>query len=99
MKSTSVRTPHSSATKSPANTGKPPHAPGSAPNADDTDLPLPHERDESVGSTNATPDPVIDRARKDLEEGQVDTDMRSTPGLDAERRREILKGDGGDRGT
>jgi hypothetical protein len=35
-------------------------------------------------------DPVIRRAYDDLKEGQVDTDMRATPGLDAERRRRLV---------
>lgn len=51
---------------------------------------LPHERDEAADQTQAAVDPVIHRAYKDLEEGQVDTDMRATPGLDAERRRRLV---------
>jgi len=34
---------------------------------------LPHERDESV-SAPAAPTPAIDRARRDLADGQKDTD-------------------------
>lgn len=60
-----------------------------APPSDTGHLPLPHERDETSGAGNTTgqtPRKVIDQARKDIEAGQVDTDMRATPGLDAERR-------------
>lgn len=51
---------------------------------------LPHERDEAADQTSAEVDPVIRRAYDDLKEGQVDTDMRATPGLDAERRRRLV---------
>lgn len=56
---------------------------------------LPHERDESVGSTAAAPDPVIVQAKRDLDAGLVDTDMRATPGLDAQRRAKLVPGPGG----
>jgi hypothetical protein len=72
---------------------KPPVAPGDPdprPGAG-TGLPLPHERDESVGSVAAEPDPVIEQARRDIESGQVDTDLHNPPGLDAERRDELLR--------
>jgi hypothetical protein len=36
------------------------------------------------------PDPVIEQAAKDLAAGQVDTDMRATPGLDADRRHDMV---------
>ena len=54
-------------------------------------LKLPHERDESLGSAGRSPRQVIEQARRDLEAGQVDTDMRATPGLDAQRRRHLVK--------
>jgi hypothetical protein len=54
-------------------------------------LKLPHERDESVGAAGQAPRRVIEQARRDLEAGQVDTDMRATPGLDAQRRRWLVK--------
>jgi len=54
-------------------------------------LKLPHERDESVGAAGQTPRSVIEQARRDLEAGLVDTDMRATPGLDAQRRRRLVK--------
>ena len=58
-------------------------------------LALPHERDESTQSTAATPDPVMVQAKRDIDAGLVDTDMRATPGLDAERRAELVPGPGG----
>lgn len=60
-------------------------------------LPLPHERDESTGHTDATPRKVMVQAKRDLDAGLVDTDMRATPGLDAQRRDELVPGAGGRR--
>lgn len=58
-------------------------------------LPLPHERDQ--GSTPVTGPELLDRAtmkqaHQDLERGLVDTDLRATLGLDAERRRQLVPG-------
>jgi hypothetical protein len=53
-------------------------------------LALPHERDEVHGQVAKKPDPVIEQAAKDLAQGQVDTDMRATPGLDADRRHDMV---------
>jgi hypothetical protein len=58
--------------------------------AQDDDAPLPHERDQAVGEVSDEPDPVIVQARRDIEAGLVDTDMRATPGLDAERRARLV---------
>jgi hypothetical protein len=58
-------------------------------------LALPHERDESPRNTAVEPDPVIVQARRDIDAGMVDTDMRATPGLDAERRARLVPGPGG----
>ena len=58
-------------------------------------LPLPHERDESTEAAPAVPDPVIVQAKRDLDAGMADTDMRATPGLDAELRRRLVPGAGG----
>lgn len=79
--------------KGPTAAGEPRDAPA---DPDHGDLPLPHERDEAVGvastgqagsgAAGAAQRRVIERARRDLEEGQVDTDLHATPGLDAERR-------------
>ena len=67
--------------------------PPSSPPADtDPVLPLPHERDTSVGHVDPEPRPRIRQASRDLKEGQVDTDLRSTPGLDAQRRRKVTPG-------
>jgi hypothetical protein len=47
---------------------------------------LPHERDESHDSQAANPGPPRDdmkQAYKDLMNGQVDTDLRETRGVDA----------------
>lgn len=70
--------------------GTAPHAPGEGGGAQ-TQLRLPHERDQSIDSTHPRPDPVIEQAARDLAAGQVDTDLRATPGLDAERRRHLLR--------
>lgn len=58
-------------------------------------LPLPHERDESPDVTAAAPDPVMVQAKRDIDAGLVDTDMRATPGLDAELRSRLVPGAGG----
>lgn len=81
---------------------KGPTAPGTRPVADqDGALPLPHERDQSTGSdatgghgsgaAGEDQKRVMERARRDLAEGQVDTDLHGTPGLDEAKRRELLK--------
>lgn len=59
------------------------------------DLPLPHERDQSLHSVAATPDPLMVQAHRDIEAGMVDTDMRATPGVDAQRRAKLVPGAGG----
>lgn len=58
-------------------------------------LALPHERDQSTNTTTAEPDPVIVQAKRDLDAGMVDTDMRATPGLDAKLRDRMVPGPGG----
>jgi hypothetical protein len=50
---------------------------------------LPHERDQASDQTERAVDPVIEQAHRDIKDGQVDTDMRATPGLDAERRARV----------
>ncbi len=75
-----------------------PRAPGALPprKAEEEHLPLPHERDEiASGSTTGEPDPGMRRAARDLADGQVDTDMRVPPGLDAERKARYVPGAGG----
>lgn len=56
----------------------------------DAGTPLPHERDQSIGQAGTAPQPVIEQAHRDLQAGQVDTDMRATPGQDAQRRERLL---------
>ena len=58
-------------------------------------LKLPHERDESTHAVAETPDPVMVQAKRDIDAGLVDTDMRATPGLDAELRSRLVPGPGG----
>jgi hypothetical protein len=58
-------------------------------------LALPHERDESTGATAKVPDPLMVQAKRDIDAGLVDTDMRATPGLDAKRRSRLVPGPGG----
>lgn len=82
---------------SPANlVSRTPRAPGSKPvEPEDEHLQLPHERDEDSDITDGEVDPVILQASKDLERGLVDTDMRVTPGLDAQKRERDVPGAGG----
>ena len=54
------------------------------------ELPLPHERDQGLAQVAVTPDPLMLQAMRDLDAGQVDTDMRAMPGLDAERRNDLV---------
>jgi hypothetical protein len=58
-------------------------------------LKLPYERDESTNVTAELPDPLMVQAKRDLDAGQVDTDMHATPGLDAQRRARLVPGPGG----
>lgn len=58
-------------------------------------LKLPHERDQSFGTTADMPDPKIVQAKRDIDAGQVDTDMHATAGLDAELRERLVPGPGG----
>jgi hypothetical protein len=84
---------------SPAAVPPPPKQPAKAtdlkpdpvPEGSDQDVALPHERDESAHATDPEPAPVMRRAYEDLEAGLVDTDLHGTPGLDAERREELLR--------
>jgi hypothetical protein len=82
-------------TQAPKAVGNPPIAPGDTPHADEPALPLPHERDESVGEVARAPDPVIAQAARDIAAGQVDTDMRSTGGQTQARRDALLRSERG----
>jgi len=75
--------------------GKTPEVRGPAPQPMAEGLALPHERDESINTTATAPDAVIAQAKRDLDAGLVDTDMRVTPGLDAKRRAKLVPGPGG----
>lgn len=63
---------------------EPAYAPAGQP------LPMPHERDQATKQVGHTDDPVMRQARRDIDNGLVDTDMRATPGLDAERRARLV---------
>ena len=65
-------------------------APRSAPG-----LALPHERDESTDASPGAPDPEMAQAKRDIDAGLVNTDMRGTPGLDAQRRAQLVPGAAG----
>ena len=56
----------------------------------DKELRLPHERDQSADSTSSRIDPRIKQAKEDIDAGQVDTDLRQAPGLDAAARKKIM---------
>jgi hypothetical protein len=58
-------------------------------------LALPHERDESAPAVAVEPDPAMAQAKRDIDAGMVDTDMRATPGLDAALRARLVPGPGG----
>jgi hypothetical protein len=85
--------------KAPVSPGS--KTPDKAERNDGDNAQLPHERDQStggdstggMGSGAAGEDQraVIGQAHEDLKQGQVDTDLRSTPGLDAERRDQLVK--------
>jgi hypothetical protein len=79
----------------PADTDNAAAGPAPAPPGLGARLPLPHERDESVGTSTTSPDATIVQARHDIEAGKVDTDMRATPGLDADNRATLVPGPGG----
>jgi hypothetical protein len=89
------RPPTAQPVKSAAVVAQAPLAPGSTSSPEGVALPLPHERDESPNSLAAAPDPVMQQAKRDIDAGKVDTDMRATPGLDAKRRGELVPGAGG----
>ncbi len=62
-------------------------------------LALPHDRDEAASQQGQPLDARIVQAKRDLDAGQVDTDMRATPGLDAKRRETLVPGPGGKPGS
>ena len=52
---------------------------------------MPFEQDQSSDSSADQPHDKMRQAKKDLDAGMVDTDLRNSPGQDAERRRELLE--------
>jgi len=65
---------------------KPP-SPTPSRSIEDSEPRLPHEHDESSDSQQSGPREVMERARRDVEEGQQDTDLRGTPGLEKPEKR------------
>jgi hypothetical protein len=59
------------------------------------DLALPHERDQSTERELGALDPAMAQAKRDLDAGMVDTDMRATPSLDHHQRAGMVPGAGG----
>lgn len=94
LKSTS-RAPVGRQAPTPARSGRRAKAAVLPVRSPEEDLALPHERDESPRSAAVEPDPVMAQAKRDIDAGQVDTDMRATPGLDAALRAELVPGPGG----
>ncbi len=43
-----------------------------------------------MGQVAREPDPIMVQAKRDIDAGLVDTDRRATPGLDAERRAQLV---------
>lgn len=54
-----------------------------------------HEYDESTQTVAELPDPRMVQAKRDIEAGLVDTDMRATPGHNAKLRERMVPGPGG----
>lgn len=81
----------------PAGTS-PPHAPGLGPRAENVDTVLgrpehdkpgpgptgrlPHERDQNLDEQRSGPRANIEQAARDIESGQLDTDLHNTPGVE-----------------
>lgn len=55
-------------------------------------LPLPHERDGAPDTARPQREAKGVQAHKDLTQGQVDTDLHATPGLDAQQLKHLLPG-------
>lgn len=72
-------------------TATPPRLAHAAP----TTGPAPQQALEPSGTTAAAPDAEMTQAKRDIDAGQVDTDMRATPGLDATLRAKLVPGPGG----
>jgi hypothetical protein len=68
---------------------KPSHGPATGRPAEPAPR-LPHERDERSHVTAPTPDPMIEQAKRDVDAGLVDTDLRATEGTLPERRKALV---------
>lgn len=55
--------------------------------------PIPRPIPEPI--TDPKPNPIIAQAKRDIDAGQVDTDMRATPGLNAALRAKLVPGPAG----
>lgn len=60
--------------------GKP--EPSQAPQAPRAPSQLPHERDENIEEQRSGPRAEIEQAARDIESGQLDTDLHNTPGVE-----------------
>lgn len=75
--------------------GEQSHAAGARPMTSDMQvgesrIRLPHERNESTEPRPSRPRTVMLLAKRDLDAGLVDTDLRNTPGLDAKQRAKLV---------
>ena len=71
----------------------PPRAPGAGRNAENIDKMLgkpesgsadrlPHERDQHLEEQRSAPRSDVEQAARDIESGQLDTDLHNTPGIE-----------------
>ena len=60
------------------------------PDEPDDPMRMPFEHDQSSDASAEQPHEKMRQAKRDLDAGLVDTDLRNTPGQDAERQRELL---------
>ena len=89
------RRPVGKQTATPRRLPRVPARPTKAATQPGGELALPHERDQAAHSTDDLPDPMIAQAKRDIDAGLVDTDMRAKPGLDATLRARLVPGPGG----
>ena len=91
----------------------PPHASGASRNAENIDkmlgkpehgkpesgsAELPHERDQHLEEQRSEPRSGAQQAARDIESGQLDTDLHNTPGVErVVRERHAANRDDGDR--
>lgn len=87
----------------------PPRAPGAGRNAENIDKMLgkpesgsadrlPHERDQHLEEQRSAPRSDVEQAARDIESGQLDTDLHNTPGVErVVRERHAANRDDSDR--